>query len=220
MNANNNLYRKISSYKMGIIGVGMTGGAQRRYFEQRRGLKPFLYDSYKKLGSSAEVNKADIIFICVPTPHNNNKGHDLSIVKAAIRLIKKPRVLVVKSTVLPGTTETLQKQYPRHTFLFNPEFLTEVTADQDMQYPDRQIALPDDALHPVVPVGLEGSIAERSRSVSLNQIGAVGLTSDLEHPLGHQSLTESLVRNRDGLHVRVSRDPWDRFGHPLVVVAD
>ncbi len=33
----------------------------------------------------------------------------------------------------------LQKKYPGHKFLFNPEFLTEATADQDMRYPDRQI---------------------------------------------------------------------------------
>jgi UDPglucose 6-dehydrogenase len=46
---------------------------------------------------------------------------------------------VIKSTVLPGTTEQLQKEYPKLKILFNPEFLTESTADQDMRYPDRQI---------------------------------------------------------------------------------
>ncbi len=47
--------------------------------------------------------------------------------------------MVIKSTVVPGTTEKLQQKYPQHKFLFNPEFLTELTADQDMNYPDRQI---------------------------------------------------------------------------------
>jgi nucleotide sugar dehydrogenase len=32
-----------------------------------------------------------------------------------------------------------KEKYPEHRFLFNPEFLTEITAEQDMNYPDRQI---------------------------------------------------------------------------------
>ena len=40
---------------------------------------------------------------------------------------------------MPGTIQKLQEKYPQHKFLFNPEFLTELTADQDMNYPDRQI---------------------------------------------------------------------------------
>lgn len=33
----------------------------------------------------------------------------------------------------------LQNEYPQHKLMYNPEFLTEVTADQDMNFPDRQI---------------------------------------------------------------------------------
>jgi len=33
----------------------------------------------------------------------------------------------------------MQALYPQHRFLFNPEFLTETTVDQDMQFPTRQI---------------------------------------------------------------------------------
>jgi UDP-glucose 6-dehydrogenase len=33
----------------------------------------------------------------------------------------------------------MQADYPMHRFLFNPEFLTETTADRDMQFPNRQI---------------------------------------------------------------------------------
>jgi len=40
---------------------------------------------------------------------------------------------------LPGTTSKLQLSFPDLKILFNPEFLTEVTADQDMEFPDRQI---------------------------------------------------------------------------------
>ena len=126
--------------KISIVGVGMVGGALRRYFEKNRGIKPFLYDPGKNLGSVEEINQAEVIFICVPTPFNKEKCYfDLSYVESALSNIKGEKVIVIKSTVLPGTTESLQKKYPQHKILFNPEFLTELTADQDMSYPDRQI---------------------------------------------------------------------------------
>jgi UDPglucose 6-dehydrogenase len=125
--------------KVGIIGVGMVGGALARYFESS-GRKPFLYDKYKKLGSPVEVNRADVVFIAVPTPYDKKKKwYDESHLHEAFRLLKPPKIVVIKSTVLPGTTEKFQKKYPKHRVLFNPEFLTELTADQDMRYPDRQI---------------------------------------------------------------------------------
>jgi UDPglucose 6-dehydrogenase len=126
-------------YKIGIIGVGMVGGALARYFESV-GIKPFLYDKYKNLGSPQEVNKADVVFIAVPTPYDAKKRwYDESYLNDAFKILKKPKIVVIKSTVLPGTTERFQKKYPKHKVLFNPEFLTELTAEQDMRYPDRQI---------------------------------------------------------------------------------
>src|SRR3989338_2111917 len=122
-------------FTTGIIGVGMVGGALAHVLE-----KPLLFDSGKNLGSMAEVSKADILFICVPTPYDEKKkGFDVSIVEEVFSKIKGEKIVVIKSTVTPGTTEYFQKKYPQHRFLFNPEFLTEVTADQDMRYPDRQI---------------------------------------------------------------------------------
>ena len=130
--------KPLKDFKIGIIGVGMVGGALCRYFE-KKGIKPFLYDKGRNLGSKEEVNKADIIFVCVPTPFNEEKGFDLSCVEDACNTVQGKKIVVLKSTVIPGTTQNLQEKYPQHKFLFNPEFLTELTADQDMQYPDRQI---------------------------------------------------------------------------------
>jgi len=123
-----------SRKKTGVIGVGMVGGALAKVLNQ-----PFLYDKYKNIGSPQEVNKAEVIFICVPTPFSPKKGCDLSYVEDAFKIIKGRKIVVIKSTVPPGTTEKFQKKYPQHKVLFNPEFLTEETADQDMKYPDRQI---------------------------------------------------------------------------------
>lgn len=130
--------KSLKDFKIGIVGVGMVGGALRRYFEGR-GLKLFLYDKGRNLGSIEEVNQAEIIFICVPTPFDKEKGFDLSCVEEACSNISGEKIIAIKSTVLPGSTQKLQQKHPQHKFLFNPEFLTELTADQDMHFPDRQI---------------------------------------------------------------------------------
>src|SRR3989344_4173693 len=86
---------------VGIMGVGMVGGAVARIFEN-----PVLYDPHKKLGSLKEINQADIIFICVPTPYDEKRGgFDLSIVKESIGNLSGNKIIVVKSTIVPGTTE-------------------------------------------------------------------------------------------------------------------
>ena len=130
--------KSLKNLKLGIVGVGMVGGALNCYFEKKE-IKPFLYDKGKNLGSVKEVNQADIIFVCVPTPFDKEKGFDSSFVEDVCRNISGEKIVIIKSTVLPGTTEKLQKKYAQHKFLFNPEFLTEFAADQDTQYPDRQI---------------------------------------------------------------------------------
>ncbi len=126
--------------KIGILGVGMVGSALRRYFEENRDMKPLLYDPGKNLGSLEEINEAEVIFVCVPTPFDKEKNSfDLSYIEDAFSNIKGEKIIVNKSTTLPGTIEYLQEKYPQHKILNNPEFLTEVTADQDMSYPDRQL---------------------------------------------------------------------------------
>lgn len=139
------MYKRFT--KAGIVGVGMVGGAMKRYLEKKEGLELFLYDKGQNLGSHEEVNNAEIVFVCVPTPYLKDlpagqaggAGFDLSFVEETLSWLNGEKVVVIKSTVLPGTTEMLQKKYPQHKLLMNPEFLTEETADQDMCYPDRQI---------------------------------------------------------------------------------
>jgi UDPglucose 6-dehydrogenase len=132
------MYKKFT--KIGVVGTGMVGGAMQKYFEKKEGIELFLYDKGKNQGSREDVNKAEIVFICVPTPYlKDGKGFDLSYVEETMDWLEGEKVVVIKSTVMPGTTEMLQQKYPQHKLLMNPEFLTEETADQDMMYPDRQI---------------------------------------------------------------------------------
>lgn len=134
--------------RVGIMGLGMVGGATYRYFEKLRGLVPgetlLGYDPVKEgYDDLAPLQLADIVFVAVPTPYltgeDGKVGFDLSYVRQAIAALEGEKVVVIKSTVLPGATDQLQDEFPQHKILFNPEFLTEVTADQDMSYPDRQL---------------------------------------------------------------------------------
>lgn len=124
--------------KIGIIGIG-TVGKVLKYWFGKKGCPLFLYDKDKKIGFPKEVNKADIIFICVPTPFHKKKGYDESMVIEALNLIFVPKVVVIKSTILPGSTERFQRKFSQHRILFNPEFLRHKTALKDFLHPNQQI---------------------------------------------------------------------------------
>jgi UDPglucose 6-dehydrogenase len=98
------------------------------------------------------VAAADITFIAVGTPQSE-RGIDLSHVREAARQIGTAlrsasgyRAVVVKSTVVPGTTETLVRQMLEESsgrragefgLCMNPEFLREGSAIDDFLNPDR-----------------------------------------------------------------------------------
>lgn len=128
-------------YSIGIMGSsGFVGGAIKRFFQKTNTPNLYLFDKYKGEGSLDDIQKADVVFVAVPTPFEEEKGgFDLTFVRDAISSLQGSKIVVIKSTVLPGTTENFQKEFPQHKFIFNPEFLTQATADSDMQYPDRQI---------------------------------------------------------------------------------
>ncbi len=125
----------------------MVGGALDRYFKSQN-LQAGLFDPPKGLDDVAVLGEADVIFVAVPTPYYlpdrqaglDGSGFDDSFMRAAIDAIpQEGKTIVLKSTITPGTTERFQALYPQHRILFNPEFLTETTADHDMQHPKRQI---------------------------------------------------------------------------------
>lgn len=132
--------------KIGIVGVGMVGEPIRKWFEEVHGYKRnaelFCYDADQKKGYTDNVNKADIIFVSVPTPSNPDGSCDVSIVESVVKTIKDGKTIIIKSTITPGTVETLQEKFPRKKIIFNPEFLTESQVWTDFLKPDRQILGP------------------------------------------------------------------------------
>src|SRR3989338_6949218 len=151
--------------RVGIIGLGMVGDPIRRWFEEMkgyvRGKDLFCFDVDTKKGFTDDINQADVIFVAVPTPSPKGGGSDLSIIYAAVKTINDGKTVIIKSTVPPGTVETLQKKYPKKRFLFSPEFLTESQVWSDFMRPDRQILGPTEkgrsdvkevlALMPIAP---------------------------------------------------------------------
>ncbi len=125
---------------IGIIGYGYVGQAIDYGFTQTSKDKDTIrfYDKFKDSLSLEEVvKKSEFIFIGLPTPMKENEsGIDLAIIEENVAEITKytdgtDKVIIIKSTVVPGTTEKLEKQYPNSLFCFNPEFLTEANYLQD-----------------------------------------------------------------------------------------
>jgi len=107
---------------IGIIGAGVVGGALRTYL-QDQGATARVYDPPKGHADLAAVNEASTIFVCVPTPYTTGRGFDDGYLLEAVASLSASKTVVIKSTVLPGTTSLLQARYPQHRFMFNPEFL-------------------------------------------------------------------------------------------------
>ncbi|MDP3953928.1 MAG: hypothetical protein Q8Q06_00745 [bacterium] len=129
--------------KVGIIGIGMVGEPIARWFSNDHKYIPnedlFCYDIDPKKGYRDDVNNADIIFVAVPTPPNPDGSCNTSILENAISMVRDGKIIVIKSTVPPGTIEKIQKKYPDKKLVFSPEFLTESQAWLDFIRPDRQI---------------------------------------------------------------------------------
>ena len=123
---------------LGFIGQGFIGKNYADDFESR-GYRVIRYTSrskYKK--NRAAIASCDIVFIAVPTP-TTPEGFDASIVEKVLPLVGKKRIAVIKSTLLPGTTDMLQKKHPDITILHSPEFLREATAAHDAAHPERNV---------------------------------------------------------------------------------
>lgn len=129
----------IDGAPIGIVGLGMVGTQVERWFKLKK-RRFVVYDKFKKIGRLENLNEAKIIFLCLPTPHKNTgEGADIAVIEETVNFFKEPKIFVVKSTVPPGTTAKLQKEFSRHYFLHNPEFLTEKTAWRDFSKPIFQI---------------------------------------------------------------------------------
>lgn len=108
--------------RIAIVGAGAVGSAMAQMFRD-----VVLYDEPKGIGTPAEVNAADIAFVCVPTPSRPDGSCDTSIVESVISWIDGP-IIVIRSTVSVGTTRRLAQTHGK-PILFQPEYGPAETPD-------------------------------------------------------------------------------------------
>lgn len=147
-----------------VIGQGFVGGSLTTVFSEL-GFDVFSYD---KSGKKAEGAKSPVssdshincvrdlviaceklesftkvYFVCLPTPMYEDGSADLTIVEGVLRELSEipgERIAVVKSTVPPGSTQRWNELFGhRLHVIFNPEFLTEANALNDMRNQNRVI---------------------------------------------------------------------------------
>jgi len=135
---------------IGIIGQGFVGSAvyegMKNYFDV------FAFDKDPKkfsnaIGISGVVRNTEVTFLCVPTPMRKTGECDLSIISSALNEIsdcvdehgKESYIVIIKSTIPPGTTEMFDKKFDNIDIVFNPEFLTEANANDDYKNQNRII---------------------------------------------------------------------------------
>jgi len=137
-----------SKATVGIIGQGFVGGAMRAYFdrpvsgESGEKFNIVTYDKYTGGDIKNVIEKAEVVFVCVPTPMRKTGECYTGIVESVLQDIVDTAKLVgrnmdtfvvcVKSTVWPGFTEEMKQRYPGMRLCFSPEFLTEKNAAGDM----------------------------------------------------------------------------------------
>ncbi len=102
------------------------------------------------VGAESEVDRAEIVFLCVPTPQRIDGSADMSYIVAAVSsiapLLKPGCIVVNKSTVPVGSTTVVEATLSRGDILVvsNPEFLREGSAIYDFMHPDRIVIGSDD----------------------------------------------------------------------------
>ena len=118
--------------KIGIIGVGAVGSANKKGFEYL-GHEVCVHDT--KLNTKiSEVCETEINYVCVPTPQAENGSCDTSIIESVIDELGQCNykgIIAIRSTVVPGFTQSMIEKFNHLTICFVPEFLRERCAEDD-----------------------------------------------------------------------------------------
>lgn len=132
----------MSKYSVGIVGVGCVGSSVLKYYQKHPDAKDIDavgYDKFKEPFNTEEqfqkLLKQEVLFMCLPTLYSHKQQqydktaiHDVC---TKLNTAEYPGLVVIKSTVEPGTTELLSEKYTNLDIAHNAEFLTARTAEED-----------------------------------------------------------------------------------------
>jgi UDPglucose 6-dehydrogenase len=133
---------------IGIVGQGFVGNAVYQKWKKYYDVQTYDIDDNKSTSTLHNlVMMCDTIFVCLPTPMREDGSCDLNILESSLFEINtltefeggRNKTVIIKSTIPPGTTEQLNKQFKYLNILFNPEFLTERNAEEDYNNQNRII---------------------------------------------------------------------------------
>jgi len=145
-------------YTIGVWGCGIVGGNTARLFDEcsKEKVKVLRYDKYK-IGEWVPpedlVLQSDIIFLCLPTPMNREGDINLSYIDLALQEISdylknnslhSGKIIIIRSTIVPGSSDMFSDKYFNLNIVVIPEFLTEANSWQDILNTNRiVIGTPD-----------------------------------------------------------------------------
>lgn len=213
---------------IGWIGQGWIGKNYADDFEAR-GLSVVRYALEEPyVQNKNQIRECDIVFIAVPTP-TRETGFDAGAIRQALPLIGKGKTAVIKSTILPGTTIALQKEFPDILVLNSPEFLREETAAYDAAHPQRNIiGIPEETdayqkaaeqVLSVLPEAPYTKIMHATSSELVKYAGNTFLALKVVYANILHDLAESLDAPYDDVRNAVSADPRIGPSHLHVISA-
>lgn len=131
---------------IGICGLGFVGEAIYTFMNKFKNsclnennfIQDILvYDKYRQINALDTLLNADIIYLCISTPYDENlQSYNMDEIDNTLFLLAEHKytgILLLKSTVLPNYCVNMNKQYPDLCLVHNPEFLTARTAEEDVE---------------------------------------------------------------------------------------
>ena len=125
----------MKKYITGIIGNGFVGESQAFAFSPISEIRIYDIDPLKGTHTLEETCQSDFVFVAVPTPMKKDGSQDISYIENVFNSIPPGPIYIIKSTILPGTTQKLVEKYSNLDIIFSPEFLTEANSIDDFKNP-------------------------------------------------------------------------------------
>ena len=120
--------------KILIVGHGFVGQAVDYGFSHPAVEKTIVDPKYNTRIDAIDCDSFDCVFVCVPTPMGDRGTIDSSIISDVLSYLNNAKLVVVKSTVTPDIVCT----WPKNV-VYNPEFLTEKSANEQFVDPQFHI---------------------------------------------------------------------------------